>query len=268
MLDSSLRTLAAKLDKGFNYEMDFGFWKHVRQMEAYQKRDSKQMVAPLCAACEQCRKWRGVEDGDVKMATNKKFKGCEENDYITSYGSAICFWSLARIYTQIHEAKRSMTPFELFASATNYGLAIELLLKTIISGESGEKPDRTHDLYKLFEKIDKDTQDAICNKYNIYIRDKKIPELFIRGVTSENSKEKFNNSTPPNKKREKDIKSLLVNNQDIFTQFRYMSERARTEEVEYFYFEYGYFDVLCEVLIEIIQERLAAENVDRQQNQV
>lgn len=202
------------------------------------------------------------------MTTNKKFKGCEENDYITSYGSAICFWSLARIYTQIYEATRSITPFEIFASATSYGLAIELLLKTIISGESGKKPNKTHDLYRLFEKIDKDTQDAICKKYDFYIYGNKKSELFLRGVTSENSKEKFNNSTSPNKKREKDIKSLLANNQDIFAQFRYMSERARTEEVEYFYFEYGYFDVLCEVLIEIIQERLAAENVDRQQNQV
>ncbi|WP_290881104.1 hypothetical protein [Helicobacter sp.] len=35
-------------------------------MEAYQKGDSKQMVAPLRAACEQCRKWRGVEDRDIK----------------------------------------------------------------------------------------------------------------------------------------------------------------------------------------------------------
>ena len=199
----------------------------------------------------------------MKMATNKnleetvrKFERCEEYDYITSYESAKCLWFLACIHPKKYEKTRSVTAYELFASATNYGLAIELLLKTIISGESGKKPDKIHNLYQLFEKINEDTQDMICNKYNNYILHNKPLELFIGGVTSKNSQENFNNSTPPNKNREKDIKSLLENNQDIFTQFRYMSEKERTEEVEDSYFEYGYFDVLCKVLIDVIQEKL------------
>ncbi|CUU39205.1 Hypothetical protein BN2458_PEG0318 [Helicobacter typhlonius] len=35
-----------------------------------------------------------------------------------------------------------------------------------------------------------------------------------------------------------------------------MGEKARTEEVEYFYYEYGYFDALCKSLIDVIQEKL------------
>ncbi|TLD79641.1 hypothetical protein [Helicobacter typhlonius] len=96
----------------------------------------------------------------------------------------------------------------------------------------------------------------ICNRYDNYISHNKPLELFIRGATPKNQKEKFENSKSPNKKRNKDVKSLLENNQDIFTQFRYMGEKARTEEVEYFYYEYGYFDALCKSLIDVIQEKL------------
>ena len=38
-----------------------------------------------------------------------------------------------------------------------------------------------------------------------------------------------------------------------------MSEKARTEKVEYYCFEYSYFDVLCKTLDEIIQEGIANE---------
>lgn len=48
-------------------------------MEAYQKGDSKQMVAPLCAACEQCGKWRGFKNRAVKWQQTQLIDVIQKN---------------------------------------------------------------------------------------------------------------------------------------------------------------------------------------------
>ena len=61
-----------------------------------------------------------------------KAKPSEKFDYITSLASASTFHDVAKGCLQQYKNTNKISPTIVFASATNYGLAIELYLKTLI----------------------------------------------------------------------------------------------------------------------------------------
>lgn len=170
-------------------------------------------------------------------------------DVEITFNSAIIFYNIAHKSLKTYEETGLCTPPVIFASGTNYGLALELFLKSFLSME-GKKIQKTHSLFDLFDKLEPLTKLHLTKSYSNIIEQEEPKELFIRAVTSKNAKLLLENA-PKHEIRSKKLEDLLKNNHDMFTMFRYMGERARGDKVESFYFEYSYFNALCKAFIEI-----------------
>ena len=128
---------------------------------------------------------------------------------------------------------------------------MELLFKSLLIAE-GHKNMRGHDLLKLFKKVSAKQQKALSDEYQrLYLAKKgKVKRFYIRGTKATNSKERFEKSKFPLEESET-LEEFLANSKDMFITFRYMFERGRTEEVEYFHFEYGCYNLFCKAFINL-----------------
>lgn len=170
-------------------------------------------------------------------------KPSEKFDFFTSLASANTFHSVAKECLKDYKDTHSIPPTKVFASATNYGLAIELYLKTLIIME-GESNIHGHKLDDLYNKLSDETQKKLNKAYKSLDGETRHDALYIR-ASLENSNPTNSNNDPI---RGTKLKQLLKNNNDIFVMYRYMFEQGRTRNWKYFYFEYGNFDLACEAL--------------------
>ena len=190
-----------------------------------------------------------------KVKETIKAKPSKKYDFITSLKSADVFFQIAHACLEEFEKTNKLSSAEIiFVSATNYGLAIELFLKSLLIME-GNEDIYGHDLLKLFNKLSNQTQSDLIKTYTKLLNNKDQKVLYIRASLSTTSNEKFE-QIGPHPIRGTKLKQILKNNQNMFTMFRYMFEQGRSEDVEQFYFEYGYFDILCEALIKVSKDFL------------
>ena len=68
---------------------------------------------------------------------------------------------------------------------------------------------------------------------------------------------------PPPPARGTKLNQLLKNNKDIFVIFRYMFEKARTQNWEYFFFEYENLDVAISALATVTDQFLTPEEIQK-----
>ena len=176
----------------------------------------------------------------------------EKFDFITSLASANTFHKVAKGCLHDYKKNNQISPTIVFASATNYGLSIELYLKTLIIMEGKNKP-HGHDLNILYNKLSTNLQHRINKKYQSLNGEDRKKTLYLR-ASLENSNPDNSNNMP---ERGTKLKQLLKNNKDIFIMYRYMFEKGRQKEWEYFYFEYGNFDLACEALKIIANDLLS-----------
>ncbi len=181
-----------------------------------------------------------------------KAKASEKFDFITSLASANTFHAVAKGCLHEYKTLNKISPTIVFASATNYGLSIELYLKTLIIMEGVSRP-HGHDLDILYNKLSSNLQNRINKKYQLLNGEDRKEVLYIR-ATLEGSEANNSNNTPT---RGTKLKQLFKNNKDIFIMYRYMFEKGRTRDWEYFYFEYGNFDLSCEALKVIANDLLS-----------
>ena len=192
----------------------------------------------------------------TKVKETIKAKPSKKYDFMTSLKSAQEFFKIAQACLEEYEKTNKLSSTEIiFVSATNYGLEIELFLKSILIME-GNEDIHGHNLLNLFNKISNQIQSNLIKTYTKLLDNKEQKVLYIRACLSINSKEKFEQAGPHPKRGTK-LKQILKNNQNIFTMFRYMFEQGRSGNVEKFYFEYGYFNILCRALIKVSEEFLS-----------
>lgn len=174
----------------------------------------------------------------------KKAKASDKYDFITSLASADIFYQVANAcLDELKVTGKLKDPSIIFVSGTNYGLSIELYLKSILIME-GNEDILGHDLFKLFSKLTNETKKELNKEYKRLINNEDKPVLYIRACLSSSDI----TNTSNHQRRGTKLHQLLKNNQDIFIMFRYMFERGRSIDVEKYYFEYGYFNVLCDAL--------------------
>ncbi len=172
-----------------------------------------------------------------------KAKPSEKFDYITSLASASTFHDVAKGCLQQYKNTNKISPTIVFASATNYGLAMELYLKTLIIMEGNNKP-HGHNLDDLHNKLSPNIQKRLNKEYKSLDGETRKETLYIRASLEKSDPNNSNNDPERGTK----LKQLFKNNNDIFIMYRYMFEQGRTKEWQYFYFEYGNFDLACEAL--------------------
>lgn len=172
-----------------------------------------------------------------------KAKPSEKFDFITSLASANTFHNVAKGCLNQYKNTNKISPTIVFASATNYGLAMELYLKTLIIMEGISKP-HGHNLDDLYNKLSSNIQKRLNREYKSLDGETRKDILYLR-ASLENSNPNNPNNVP---ERGTKLKQLFKNNNDIFVMYRYMFEQGRTKEWQYFYFEYGNFDLACEAL--------------------
>ena len=176
----------------------------------------------------------------------------EKFDFITSLASANTFHAVAKGCLNDYKKNNQISPTIVFASATNYGLSIELYLKTLIIMEGREKP-HGHDLDILYNKLTTNLQHKINRKYQLLNGEDRKETLYLKASLENSNPDNLNNMPERGTK----LKQLLKNNKDIFIMYRYMFERGRQKKWEYFYFEYGNFDLVCEALKIIANDLLS-----------
>lgn len=172
-----------------------------------------------------------------------KAKPSEKFDYITSLASANTFHDVAKGCLSQYKNTNKISSTIIFASATNYGLAMELYLKTLIIMEGNNKP-HGHNLDDLYNKLSPCIQKRLNKEYKSLDGEIRKETLYIRASLEKSDPNNSNN----NPVRGTKLKQLFKNNKDIFIIYRYMFEQGRTKEWQYFYFEYGNFDLACEAL--------------------
>ncbi len=178
----------------------------------------------------------------------------EDYDYITSIAMANTFFATG---VELLQMKK---PSTIFAGATNIGLSLELYLKSLIVMEGNNKPN-IHTLDKLYLLLSDNLKTEIEKKYrNLGGGNHNNEAFFIRGK-KENSNNQ-NNSNSPYIKSENLI-TLLEQHKNIFTTFRYMSEKARSNEWKHFILEYENISILSDVLKDIIYRLLSDEQIEK-----
>ena len=169
-------------------------------------------------------------------------------DQRTSFGTAYIFFQVAK---QCLEQEK-LSEHIIFVSATNYGSAVELFLKTILIIKRVEIP-HIHDLFELYCKLDNEIRELIKQEYNKNCGNHEKQAFYIRGVTSKNPRESFKQSIPPPAPQDT-LEEILKNSKKIFIDFRYMFDKARSENVEYYNLQHECLDILCNVLIDICKK--------------
>lgn len=172
-----------------------------------------------------------------------KAKPSEKFDFITSLASSNTFHDVAKGCLHQYKNTNKISPTIIFASATNYGLAMELYLKTLIIMEGNHKP-HGHKLDNLYNKLSPNIQKQLNKEYKSLDGETRKETLYIRASLEKSNPSNSNNEL----ERETKLKQLFKNNKDIFIIYRYMFEQGRTKEWQYFYFEYGNFDLACKAL--------------------
>jgi HEPN domain-containing protein len=183
-----------------------------------------------------------------------KAKPSKEFDFITSLASADTFHNVAKGCLYEYKKINKISPTLVFASATNYGLSLELYLKTLIIMEGNNKP-HGHDLYALYNKLSEKTRKELNKKYKEIDGEIRKDTLYIRAALENSEPNNANNNPIKGTK----LKQIFNNNKNIFVMYRYMFEKGRTKEWEYFYFEYGNFDLVCQSL-KLISNNMLNEN--------
>lgn len=182
-----------------------------------------------------------------------KAKPSQKHDFITCLASAGKFYVIGKKCLQEHKEIEKISPTDIFASATNYGLAIELYLKTLLIME-GTIEVNGHHLDKLYEKLPATTRSAIEEIYRGMGGNERQKTLYIRGRLEGSPSENLN----PEPARGTKIAQLLKNNRDIFVTYRYMFEKARSSKWDYFCFEFGNLDILVFALSKTADEYLSS----------
>lgn len=180
-------------------------------------------------------------------------KSSKKYDYVTALAAAKRFHETARVRLERYKIQGTITPAEVFVSGTNYGLALELYLKSLLVME-GASDVHGHNLEVLFGKLTHSTQENITKKYEEAGGLERGETLYIRARLSESSNQADAHSTAP--VRCTKLKQLLRNNRDIFIVFRYMFERGRNPEWEYFYLEYSNLDIAIAALSGVSEQFL------------
>ena len=104
-------------------------------------------------------------------------------------------------------------------------------------------------MQRRFIGLEADATDGLERKEAFYIRGR---------LTGSNVDEAAN--TPA---RGTKLNQLLKNNKDIFVIFRYMFEKARTQNWEYFFFEYENLDVAISALATVTDQFLTPEEIQK-----
>lgn len=116
-----------------------------------------------------------------------------------------------------------------------------------------------HCLDVLYSSISSDTIKKIEKEYREIGGEERKNTLYLRacleGVTPVNE----NNQSARGTK----LHQILKNNKDIFVVYRYMFEKGRAIDWEYFYFEFGNLDLVIFSLEKIANEMLSSEQVQR-----
>ncbi len=123
---------------------------------------------------------------------------------------------------------------QVFTSATNMGLAIELYLKTLIIMENNTNKFRVHLLHELYSLLSKATQENLIAKYNQLGGNERKDVLYIAASSSTN-----NSKVKPQQERNISLLELLTNNCKNFVSFRYMFENGCSANWQYTHFEHG-----------------------------
>ena len=185
-----------------------------------------------------------------------KAQKSEKYDYITALASARKFQDVGKKYLDQWAKAGHISPTDAFVSATNYGLALELYLKSLLIME-GVTEIKGHHLDTLFEKLSNDTKREITKAYKNAGGLERKETLYIRGrLTGTVENEAL--ATPA---RGTKLNQLLKNNKDIFVIFRYMFEKARTQNWEYFFFEHENLDVAISALATVADQFLTPEEI-------
>ncbi|QFY88957.1 hypothetical protein D5125_05430 [Magnetovirga frankeli] len=93
-----------------------------------------------------------------------KAQKSEKYDYITALASARKFHDVGKQYLDQWAKTGHLSATDAFVSATNYGLALELYLKSLLIME-GTTEIKGHHLDILFEKLSDDTKREITKAY-------------------------------------------------------------------------------------------------------
>lgn len=173
-------------------------------------------------------------------------------DYITSIAMANTF------FTTGMELLKIKKPSTIFTGATNIGLSLELYLKSLIVMEGNSKPN-IHILNKLYLLLSDNLKNEIEEKYKNSDGGNPSNEVFFIRGRKENSNNQNNNNSPYIKSE--NLISLLEQHKNIFITFRYMSEKARSDEWEHFILEYKNISILSDVLKDKIYSLLSGEQI-------
>ena len=181
-----------------------------------------------------------------------KAKPSQKHDFITCLASAKKFHTIGKVCIQEYKETQRISPTDIFASATNYGLAVELYLKTLLIMEGATKI-HGHHLDTLYEELPEATRSAIEKIYRNMGGNDRQETLYIRGRLEKSTADNSN----PDPIRGTKIAQLLKNNRNIFATYRYMFEKARGSKWEYFWFELGNLDLLIFALSKTADEYLS-----------
>jgi hypothetical protein len=182
----------------------------------------------------------------------------KEYDFITSIASAKKFHDVGKSCLAKYKNTKTISPTDVFASATNYGLAVELYLKSLLIME-GDSNIKGHYLDDLYNKLTPNTKEKIKKEYqNIGGHDRK-DTLYIR-ASMEGSNPTNSNDQPA---RGTKFDQVLKNNKDMFLIYRYMFENGRSQKWKYFYFEYGNLDLVISSLDKVAMGMLSPSQVQK-----
>lgn len=187
-----------------------------------------------------------------------KAQKSEKYDYITALASARKFHDVGKKYLAQWAKTGHLSPTDAFVSATNYGLALELYLKSLLIME-GNIEIKGHHLDNLFEKLSDDTKREISKTYQRAGGLERRETLHIRGRLTG----AVGNEAATTPVRGTKLNQLMKNNRDIFVIFRYMFEKARTQNWEYFFFEYENLDIAISALATVANQFLTPEEIQK-----
>lgn len=109
-----------------------------------------------------------------------KAQKSDKYDYITALASARKFHDVGKKYLDQWAKTGHLSATDAFVSATNYGLALELYLKSLLIME-GATEIKGHHLDFLFEKLSDDTKREITRAYQNAGGLERKEAFYIRG---------------------------------------------------------------------------------------
>lgn len=187
-----------------------------------------------------------------------KAKPSKDYDFITSLASARKFYNVGFSCLSKYKKTKRISPTDVFVSATNYGLAIELYLKTLLIME-GTSNIRGHYLDVLFNKLTDAAKTTITKEYQNIDGCNRKKALYIRAGLEGSIPNNLNKQPIRGTK----LEQVLKNNRDIFTVYRYMFENGRSKKWEYFCFEYGNLDLVVSSLEKTSNQMLSSNEREK-----